>query len=285
MIKAFCPAHITCFFSPCDSADIMRKGSKGAGIRLDLGTTAEVEEKNGGRSDISIDGAVSEARIARHVLDALSPDRSFSVSIENDLPIGQGFSTSASGAIATALCVCDIIGAERADAFRAAHAADIIGGGGLGDVSGLACEAHQPFRTEAGLDGRAVGTGVSFTGMTVAVLGPELDTRRVLGDPLVSRRIHELGERSVSDYAEHPGREALISVSNAFSSGIGLESMPVSDAIARLRTEGIGSAMCMLGNSIFIDAPPEDAADALGGGALLHRCNSTDVPAGIIRRA
>jgi len=159
-MKAFSPGHVTCFFQPVRDPDVLRTGSKGAGIKLSLGTNVTVEENIHG-TNVTMDGKPSEAHITRKVLEILAPDRNFDVTIENQLPVSQGLGMSAAGALATALCVSEIIGKDSNAAIKAAHIAEIEGKGGLGDVSGLVGEGYFPFRTAAGLppDGNVVGTG------------------------------------------------------------------------------------------------------------------------------
>ncbi|MDR2846065.1 MAG: pantothenate kinase [Candidatus Methanoplasma sp.] len=285
MISAFCPAHISCFFKPSDSEDILRKGSSGAGIRLSSGTRTSIEETDG-KTSVTIDGAPFDAGITRLVLERLAPGKTFSVEIDNALPMGQGFGMSASGAVSTALCVAELMGIKKDEAFRAAHAADIIGGGGLGDVAGLLNETHQPTRTAAGLPpvGKMAYSGLSFSKLTVAVLGPKVSTASVLGDPVKYKLVQDKGGNALNDFLHSMTVEDLFYVSNRFSSSVGVECPEVSAAIRRLRSDGIRSAMCMLGNSLFIDAGESEVRKTLGDDVYLRTVASTAEPARVIRK-
>ncbi|MDR0309329.1 MAG: pantothenate kinase, partial [Candidatus Methanoplasma sp.] len=99
MTSAFCPSHTTCFFRPVHSDNILKKGSRGVGIRLGAGTTVHMYERTGS-TKITIGGKADDARITRHVLEHMAPDRSFETDVECGLPLGQGFGMSASGAVA-----------------------------------------------------------------------------------------------------------------------------------------------------------------------------------------
>jgi len=285
MTSAYCPAHITCFFSPAPSENIIKTGSVGIGIRLKAGTTVHVDEIRGS-TRVVINGMDHEAKITRHVLEHMALGRNFDVTVECDLPLGQGFGMSASGAVATALCIAEILGKSRTKAFEAAHIADVVCGGGLGDVAGLMCDADVPIRIKAGFPplGEVKGAGFSFDNLTVAVLGEKLSTAAVLGDADVFKKIDQAGEKAMSEFAEYPGdkKGAMFKLSNSFSSEAGVRGSAVNEAILRLEKNGIRSAMCMLGNSIFTDARAEEVSKILGSGNVFST-SSTNEPARIIQ--
>lgn len=287
MTAAFCPGHITCFFAPAGGTgeDILSKGSLGAGIRITLGADVEVTERSDTKTIVTIDGAVSEAPVTRSVLSQMAPGRGFDVTVMNGLPCGEGFGISAAGAIAAAFCLAEAFERPPKDAFEAAHRAEIYGGGGLGDVSALYCLEHQPVRIKAGLPprGTVIGTGVSFPHLTLAVLGPKMNTGSVLSDPARRAAIVSAGKDAVEEYLKAPSKEALYRISNRFSAGSGIEHTAVSEAIAALGERGYGAGMCMLGNSIFTDAP-SDIVEEVCPGADVFGCASTDAPA-FIRKA
>ncbi len=287
MATAFCPGHITCFFTPAGdpSDDLLRRGSLGAGIRTSLGASADVCERSGIRT--VMDGRECELEVTSRVLEILAPGRGFDVTVENGLPCGEGFGMSAAGAVAAALAVADICGIDRQTAFEAAHRAEILGGGGLGDVSALYCLGHQPVRVKEGIPpyGEVVSTGVRFDRLTLAVLGPKMHTGNVLGDPARFAAISEAGRRAVGEYLEDPGPGRLYSIANRFSAEAGVECGAVSSALEKLHAEGHMAAMCMLGNSVFTDAPPEEAESLLGPDARVFSCASTDREAEVTRRA
>ena len=285
MISAFCPAHITCFFRPVRSQDIMRTGSRGAGIRLSLGTTVHMDETSG-RTRVVINGKDNSADVTRHVLEHMAPDRGFDVGVTCDLPMGQGFGMSASGAIAAALCAAEITGKSRDEAFAAAHAAEVMCGGGLGDAAGLMSEADVPIRVREGMPpfGDITDAGFSFGDMTLAVMGRKMNTADVLGDGSKLEIISAAGDIAIRSFLAEMTKESLFKVSGRFSSETGLRAAAVSGAIEILDGNGISSAMCMLGNSIFINASKKEVEGILDGRAHLYGTASTAEPARIIRR-
>ncbi|UAL07839.1 MAG: pantothenate kinase [Candidatus Methanogranum gryphiswaldense] len=266
MISAFCPAHITCFFQPVDAPDIISKGSRGAGIRLDKGAKVSLSENRSPHTQIIMDGIVSNAPVTRKLLDLALPGRGFEVTIENDLPTGQGFGMSAAGAIAAALCAEEIEGFGRHEAYALAHRAEVMMGGGLGDVSGIMGNVPQPVRIRAGLPpiGEVIGTDVVLGSMSVVILGPKMSTSQVLNDPMKYKAICEAGRSAVDDYLLSFSKESLYSISNRFSGLIGLQSIEMCKAMKDLKLQGISSGMCMLGNSIFVDSCPDVVSEIVG---------------------
>ena len=268
MTTAFCPGHVSCVFQPVTSFDAMCTGSRGIGIRLNKGATATVEERDDGVVNIYLDGTQEIAHITRMVAENLAPGRGFDIRIENDLPVSQGFGMSAAGALAAGLCIADMTGRSRSDAFKAAHAAEVMGGGGLGDVAAIVAGGDIPVRTVAGFPpfGRVENADFTIDHLTLVVIGGELRTDSVLGDPFTLKKVREAAGESMDSFIMDPSYENLFDVSNAFSSKSGLESPAVRRAIGCLMGAGHRAGMCMLGNSLFTDASEKEVWAMFGRG-------------------
>ena len=284
MITAFCPGHITCFFHPVKSYDPMSAGSRGVGIKLSKGAKVTLSERSDREIITVMDGVESDCRITKTAIREIDPDGGYDVTIENGLPVGQGFGMSAAGAIAAALCACEITGRKKEDAFRAAHHAEIIGGGGYGDVSGIMRESNIPIRAVAGLPplGKVIDSGLKLT-VSVAILGGPLNTGDTLSNEETLRRIQENGSRMVTAFIEKPSLKSLFAFSKEFSESIGIETPEISRALAGLRKEG-NAGMCMLGHSIFTDLSPTATRRILGKDVRVIGCQSTSSMPRIIRK-
>ena len=284
MTSAFCPSHITCFFRPVNSGNLLEKGSRGVGIRLNEGTTVHIHEINGG-TKISMDGEAGEARITKHLLESMAPGRNFEVNIECGLPSGQGFGMSASGVIAAALCVSEITGKSRKEAFEAAHISEVVCGGGLGDVAALMHEGHVPIRTKPGMPpfGRVVDRNIVFERLTLVVLGNKLSTAEVLGDEGKLKKICDAGDLAMGRFLWDI-KEQIFEISRRFSEDSGVMAEKVAGSIRKLEGNGAKASMCMLGNSIFTDLPEDEVRDILGD-VESYSASSTAEPARITRKA
>lgn len=286
--SAFCPGHVSCVFEPMRSINDLSTGSRGFGIRLSLGSTATVEDRDDDTVRIYLDGSLSAAMITRMTVEMLAPGRGFDITIHSDLPISQGFGTSASGTIATAIAVADIVGESRTKAFEAAHIAEVKGDGGLGDVSAIVAGRDVPVRTRPGFPpiGTVENAGIKFNTLTVGVLGPKMETDSIIGDGNMVQRIRRAGGRSMERFLAEPTKDVLFEASNSFSMETGLESPLIRKAIMRLNEAGYGAGMCMLGNSIFTDASIDKVRSILGRGHVnAFSCSSSGKEIKLIRRA
>ena len=285
MTTAFCPGHITCFFHPVKTGDLMTSGSRGVGIKLSKGATVTLEERNDGKIITMMDGKETDCAITKMAIREIDPERGYDVTILNDLPVGQGFGMSAAGSIAAALCACEFTGKGLQDAFVAAHRSEIRGGGGYGDVSGITGKSHFPVRSVAGLPpyGKVIDSGLKMD-MSVAILGGPLNTGDTLADEKISARIQEMGSRFVTDFIASPSFDSLFRYSEEFSESIGIETPEITSSLAELRKEG-NAGMCMLGHSIYTDILPDRVKEILGDGVEVIGCRSTDSMPSIIRRA
>lgn len=278
MISAFCPGHISCVFQPMTSFDGMCAGSRGIGIRLDKGCRATVEKRDDGVVNIYLDGSQSIAHITRMAVETLAPGQGMDIRIENDLPISQGFGMSAAGAIAAGLCVADMNGLPRTEAFKAAHCAEVMGGGGLGDVAAIVAGNDIPIRTVPGMPpfGKVSNAGFRMEHLTLGVIGGEMRTDSVLGNPVMLKRIRDAAIESMDLFLDDPTYDNLFAVSNRFSSEAGLESPAIRRAIIGLNDRGYRAGMCMLGNSVFTDAPESVLWAVVGRGHVrTYRCSSS----------
>jgi len=284
MTKAFCPGHITCFFSPALSNDVLTSGSLGAGIRLDKGVTVTAEERRDAEIRVTMDGKECDAPVSRRVAELMAPGRGFDIIIENELPVSQGFGMSAAGAVAVGFCVSCITGAEEFNAYKAAHTAELENKSGMGDVAGI-MGGRQPVRVKSGIPpfGRVTDAGIEMK-VSLVVLGPPLRTGSVLNDKGTMQRIQEIGERCVRDYVDKPSEDSLYRVASSFSENIGLETADVREALSLLRKNNRAS-MCMLGNSIFTDACGDDVRKILGNDTEVIECASCAHGPKIIRKA
>jgi len=279
MTSAFCPGHLTCFFKPVRTDDVMTTGSEGVGMRLSLGSTVHVDERTDGKVCVTIDGKKSKAKVTIQTAGILASGRGFDITVENQLPVSQGFGMSAAGAIAAGLCICSIIGKDGNEAYRAAHIADIEEMGGMGDVAGLTVNGPVSLRTSAGFppNGNVISKGCKRD-LTLIVIDGKLETKNILSDAEAVKTISSAGDIAMRSYL-FDGK--LFKASRYFSSSAKLESPSVRRALSDL---GGNAAMCMLGNSIFTTLSEDEVKDTLGHDVLTYSCSLTSEQA-VIRKA
>ena len=274
--SVFVPGHISCVFRPYRAASVEETGSRGLGIRLSLGCRTSASRRNDERISIRINGQESEASVTRYALESMGLETGLDIDIYHDLPMEQGFGTSASGTYAAALCGAELCGRDRSEAILATHKAECDMGGGLGDLLAIESPYPVPVREHEGvpgLTGRTEDSGITFDRLTLIVFERPLSTKSVLGDPTVMDRIIRAGDSAMEEFMQDRSKESLFRVSESFSADIGLESEEVSLGIEELSDRGYHAGMCMLGNSIFSDAPISEA-EQIFGSARIYECSS-----------
>ncbi|MDH7509262.1 MAG: pantoate kinase [Methanomassiliicoccales archaeon] len=263
---AFCPGHITGFFQICEHEEILRTGSRGAGLCISLGALSTVKMKRGsGRIEIRINGQKNDAPVTRQALAKLIFDREFDVLVETtlDLPVGQGFGMSAAGTLAASLAVASLMDLPFQKALEVAHEAEIVHRTGLGDVSALS-RGGATFRRVEGLPPYGIVDRVAGDAeIVLGVVGPPIPTARVLHDFEMRERINVIGKECVERFSRSPTLSNLFRISREFASRSGIMSECVRNALDAI--DGLGPAsMVMLGNSIFAAGEAEEIEKQLG---------------------
>ncbi len=256
--KTFVPGHISCVFRPVRTDDVRTTGSLGFGLRLNLGCTATVWQSSEDGINICINGKRSEAPVTRRAIESLNPGVGLEIRLNHDLPLEQGFGASASGTYAAALCAAELLGKDRIEAAIVSHEAECSMGGGLGDLLAIESSSGVPIREEPGvpnLTGRTSDSGLGFDHLNLFVLPEPLRTESVLSDEAAVERIVRYGDEALGMFRRDPSVIGLFQSSNYFSKMAGLESDDIGSALDSIRSKGYHAGMCMLGNSIFTDAP------------------------------
>jgi pantoate kinase len=251
---AFAPAHITGFFEICDTSEnVLRKGSRGAGLCLDLGVTTKVSISKGKKKEIFLNKKRSRADVTRTVAHVLAPDFRVQVKSTLDLPIGQGLGMSGAGALSTAIAIADALELPRKEAVYVAHEAEIISRTGLGDV-GPQSLGGMTIRLKPGPPPRygkirsiPVDDEVEIV---VGIVGRPIKTKKVITDSRYRKRINRAGKDCVAKLSKRPTLERLFTLSRKFAEGTGLVTRKMARALKAVDRFGMGS-MSMIGNSIF----------------------------------
>ncbi|NLX48128.1 MAG: hypothetical protein GXY70_08190 [Euryarchaeota archaeon] len=277
--KAFCPGHVTGLFQVCQHEDVMTCGSRGAGLSISLGVVSEVEVADGtGKVDIWLNGLKANAPVTERAVRNMLGERPLDVKVRNELqlPVAQGFGTSAAGSISAAWALARVLGSPESDAYVAAHSAEIANRTGMGDVSGI-MRGGIELRKRPGLPPIGdVGRMDGRMDLVLAVVGPSIPTAEMLSDRETVYRINSFGSRGVDRLVEEPTTENLFRRSNEFMEGSGLSTPEVRRAVWEAKKWGWAS-QAMIGNSVFATGPDLDLlAKVLSRFGQVYRC-SVDV--------
>ncbi len=270
--EAFCPGHVTAFFEVHDDPDPRKKGSRGAGLCLNLGvhTVARVRDDARTSIDIIVNGRRQKAEVTQRVAQKVLGGRSCEVKIlsETDLPVSQGFGVSAAAALSTALALDD---APRDELVAIAHETEVECGTGLGDVV-PASMGGMDVRLKPGAPAHAeVRTFPVDADLLLAVIGPEMPTKAVLRDPKKVAAINRIGGALVDEFSRGPTLERLFELGARFAEGTGLADKRVLEVIRASRMFG-RATMAMLGNSVVAMGNREQLATLYLKFGTLQRC-------------
>lgn len=251
---AFAPAHVTGLFEPALAArDPRGRGSVGAGIVLDIGVRAFGRFRRSGPRGLRLTSDAGQPlEISEEAAMRLLGTQSgrLEIHLAHDVPIGQGFGSSAAGALATALVVARLLGRTRGEAIAIAHLSDLFGHGGLGGVAAILGGGLE-VRRRPGIPpyGEVFHYPWSASVILGTVGGP-IPSPEVLRSPSAIARIRHAAEELVG-LGTHPSPEEFLHRSEAFTDRAGLASPRLRVVIRSLRRRNAWAAQAMFGRSFF----------------------------------
>jgi pantoate kinase len=253
---AFCPGHITAFFEVVEDEDVLRKGSRGAGLCLSKGVMTSVEVSDSERQEISvyIDRVLLEDTVTELAVRKWMGNRKLSVIIDskNELPVSQGFGMSGAGALSTIVALADATRSDQSseELVRIAHIAEVESFTGLGDVYPQSM-GGMVIREQPGAPPYGKLKKIEIDQEVVlCILGGELETRDVLQDKRAIKRINKSGKTRVDSFISNPDLERLFILSEDFAIETELASDKIVETIDSCSEYGY-AGMSMLGNSVF----------------------------------
>jgi pantoate kinase len=252
---AFAPGHVTGLFVPdLRSPDPRGRGSRGAGLVLELGATAVAEHFPAGRSALHVsDVEGSSLPITEEAARHLRPPGSGTVRVRvrHDLPVGQGFGMSAAGTLAASIALSRIFDLPRHRAVEVAHLADLFGGGGLGGVPAILGGGLE-VRTVAGVPpwGRVTHRPVDRR-ILVGVVGRSIPSPTLLHRARFLHRVSDAAARELDRLGSRPSLETLLDASEGFTDRLALAPPRLRKVLRGLRARGARAAQAMFGESFF----------------------------------
>lgn len=287
---AYAPSHITGFFAMCESDKPLLKGSVGCGIVIEAGCVTHVTLRSRIVREIEnlrveLNGKVEQAPTTRYVVEHMlsaaagihrsSADHTSAedlISAEDptsaeliissvfDVPLQNGFGTSAAGALSTALALNDILSLNLTmnGVAEIAHLAEIENRTGLGDViaevTGGIVIRKKPGPPGIGETDRipCVRENVSYV-----VIGSGKETRKILeeasSESSLRRRINKAGREAMRELLRKPSVQNFMMLSRDFTLKTELVSDKCVDAIEAVASHDSKIAsVAMLGEVVFV---------------------------------
>jgi len=285
---AFAPGHITGFFEPVYfKQDMMRTGSRGAGVNISMGAISEVEIKNSEKQvfEINVNSKKIDFPTVKLALKFLLGETKIHVksNIRSDLAFGQGFGMSAASALSTTLAVSKLVDLPRDNALKASHFAEIQLKTGLGDVISSFFGGLE-IRKQAGLPPWGVIEHIPAEGeLVLCVIGKKVDTKNILNDEKLVSDISNYGKYCTKKILENPCIENFFNLSNFFTMKTNLANKKIRGVLDIVNKIGMGS-MCMLGNSIFACGDSDKVARLLSSYGKVFVCSIDQSGACILKK-
>ena len=267
----FVPSHITGFFEIIDNQNLLKKGSRGAGVVMDKGVITEIKIIDGNGTKIKINGSDDPVNdtITRKTIEIIK--RHFNLDqkkiiIHHDVqvPIAAGFGTSAAFALGTALGISNILKLPLTfnDAAQIAHIAEVEMKSGLGDVIGEIAGGIV-LRLKEGAPGVGITDKLILDNQNLYVISKSLgkiNTANIIDDPVYKERINSIGRDLLQKLIQNPKPENLMRLSKKFAQKTGLMNDEVFEIVEILEEETIGASMAMLGNTAFAISKNKDTS-------------------------
>ena len=268
--RAFAPGHLTGLFQICDEPeDPLLKGARGSGVSLTRGvhTHVQAEPSRVDAHTVTINGeATTGAVVSENVLTKYTPllRGHHRITVEHmvETPITAGFGSSGGGALSLSLALNRALGTEltRVQAAQVAHVAEIECRTGLGSVFaadkggfGVLFRPGAPGVGEGKLYGRSEELGVVYV-----YYGP-IETREALGDPVLRRRINQIGGGYVDELLRDLTPQRFITFSRRFTDHVGMATPRLRHLFAAMDAEGVTFTMAMFGEVAFTVQPRDEA--------------------------
>ncbi len=107
--------------------------------------------------------------------------------------------------------------------------------------------------------------------LVLCVIGKKIDTKKVLNNPDLVKKISEYGKFCTKKLLENPSIENFFYQSQIFTKKTGLADKKTLQAIDSVKNLGVAS-MCMLGNSVFAAGKTKELCRVLSVFGKVYVC-------------
>ncbi|MGM0510693.1 MAG: hypothetical protein ACQESD_06160 [Thermoplasmatota archaeon] len=246
--KAFCPGHITGFFTlPEEKQPFVKTGSMGAGFSIGLGATSKVDVGGEGWT-VKVNGEKTSFLVVEKTL--LNIAKGGEVEIDTDVPFSQGFGMSGACALSAAMAALEDTGSDTDRALKLAHRSEVFCRTGLGDVIAQYNGGFE-IRKKGGLPPHGeIEKQTIDKEVVLAVLGLPLITPDILADVQLAEWIKAIGGDLMEEYLPENGFDRFIDFSLRFAEETQFIKNTIRKGLNAAEPFGKGS-MSMIGNSVF----------------------------------
>ena len=235
--------------------DVLRSGSRGAGIVIDEGVETSVEVCSGCGVLVYLNGKEVDFCVSFSVVKKMGVLEGKRIVVRHvtKLPVGAGFGVSGACAIGVGMCLNEVfsLGMSMDEIGGVAHAAEVECGTGLGDVGPMLFGGVE-LRKKEGAPGYCVIENVDTEMRDLVCFSfGGVDTKEVIGKDGFSE-LNVVADDVLERLFAEPVFENFMKCSVEFSEKAGFCSGRLLDVIRRLnRIDGCFASQTMLGESGF----------------------------------
>jgi pantoate kinase len=271
--KAFAPGHLTGLFQICTPGnDLLKWGARGSGVSITNGvhTHVIIEDSKRASQEIyinneqMIDAYVSENVLSKYQQYIVSPKK-ITVYHTINTPLAAGFGSSGGGALTLSLALNEALelNLPEISAAQIAHIAEIECKTGLGSVF-AAVKGGFGVLYEPGAPGIGKAKLLSDTSDLAVVYvyyGPIL-TKKALSNPLVVKKINELGGDYVDELYKELSAARFMYYSRKFTEYVGMATERIRFLLKEMDTHQITFTMANFGEVAFTVQKKQVAQEA-----------------------
>ncbi len=253
MIRAFSPGSITLFFEIKDEyKDPLKMGSRGVGVCVSRGAITHVDQ--GDELRVYVNGKNMKNSIQEDV--AKVYNFKGTISTELQLPVSQGFGMSAAAALSTSLAIARLKNATYLQAAHIAHRVEVERKSGLGDVASQ-YEGGFTLRLKEGIHPYGIVDRLFFPPipLTLVTLKEGIETREVLKDENMRKKIKKEGHRAMEKFLSMPTLENVIKIAREFAFKTSL----ISEEGKNFLNMCENATIAMIGNSVIVFGECKDS--------------------------
>ncbi len=272
---AFCPAHITGFFTARNIGSQIseRCGSTGAGFSIKEGVTTHVKVVpkllHGDNFQITVNGHQTDNMdVSKFVLDKFLSKAKFEglfVNIHHSIAVPVGYGLGSSGAVALSLAYAldEALGTKlgKVEAGKIAHNAEVSCKTGLGDVL---ASYHGGFeiRLKPGAPGIGKIEKIDAGPISIIIICfSPISTNKFIKEHL--SKINGLGEKMVGGLLETKNYEDFQDMSLEFAKYVGVMTPKMNKVVKVLESHHIKCGVALFGETLFSMVPKEKEKRAL----------------------
>lgn len=283
--KAFAPGHLTGLFQICTPGnDLLKWGARGSGVSITNGVHTHViieDSKHTSQeiyinNELVIDAYVSENVLSKYQHYIVSPKK-ITVYHTINTPLAAGFGSSGGGALTLSLALNEALDLNLTEisAAQIAHIAEIECKTGLGSVF-AAVKGGFGVLYEPGAPGIGKAKLLTDTGDLAVVYvyyGP-IYTKKALSNPLVVKKINELGGDYVDELYKELSAARFMYYSRKFTEYVGMATERIHSLLKEMDTHQITFTMANFGEVAFTVQKKEIAQKAF---RILHELGENPV--------